>query len=62
MSKQVKPCPFCGGEATLVYPDEDEEDYVIGCYNKCCGFSYERGRGKDKQKLIEAWNRRVDNA
>lgn len=55
---QLKPCPFCGEKPTLLHPDEEGEDYVIGCYNKCCGFSYERARDTDKQKVIDAWNTR----
>ena len=60
MSAKLKPCPFYGGNPTLVYPDEEGDNYVIGCYGDCCGgFSYERAFDLDKQKVINAWNTRA---
>ena len=60
MSEELKPCPFCGKQPTLLYPEhEGIDDYVIGCYDKCCGFSYERARSKYKQEVIDAWNERA---
>lgn len=61
---ELKPCPFCGGEAHL-----DREDIFCDCGAKmelplyvygagdCNGFpSYKEA----KALMIEAWNRRVD--
>ena len=59
MNEKLKPCPFCGDNPTLLHPDEEGGDYVIGCYNECCGYSYERARDTDKQKVINAWNTRA---
>lgn len=58
---KLKPCPFCGKQPTLIHPEYPGEDYVIGCYECCCGFSYERARDPDKQKVIAAWNRRTND-
>ena len=60
MNNELKPCPFCGAQPTLLHPEhEGIDDYVIGCYNDCCGFSYERARSKNKQEVIDAWNARA---
>ena len=56
---ELKPCPFCGGEAKIrdfSTPDLDPEIDVF-CTN--CGgqtFVYET-----VGEAIEAWNRRVEN-
>ena len=54
----LKPCPFCGGEAA-----EDEEDqrftrypYYVECHN--CGARSDEW--KTKKEAIDAWNRRVE--
>lgn len=63
---ELKPCPFCGGEAELVphkffsekFKVWKVESYGIECYNchaKCFPF-FER-----EEDAIKAWNRRVDN-
>lgn len=46
----LKPCPFCGGEAVLY------EHYWCRCKN--CGASTELF--KTEQDAIVAWNRRVE--
>lgn len=58
---ELKPCPFCGGEAKLgTYTQCMAKAYSVICKNKFC-----RGRARqikrDKEKAIEAWNRRSDN-
>ena len=54
----LKPCPFCGGEAVIdVDPDAVRWKYYAVC-NRCCATS---GLTYTPQKAIEAWNRRVDN-
>ena len=74
MMTDLKPCPFCGGEAEI-YP---EVDRIMGkfwyirckkCYCRGTGI-YESGRKLEPQeehaaitgawkKAIEAWNRRA---
>ena len=56
---ELKPCPFCGGEATFggsehVKPYDKPYWYVV-CFN--CGASVYGN--EDKEKAVEAWNRRV---
>ena len=53
MSKELKPCPFCGGNCgarTVGYcPDTSNEDNSLENIERC------------KNKAIEAWNRRADD-
>lgn len=56
MSSELKPCPFCGGEAFVYYsgsPGNGEFSEVI-C--KECKCQTDRLLG---DKAIEAWNRRA---
>lgn len=53
----LKPCPFCGGAASL-YDYEDREDhnrqFTVRCHNGC-------GRASlNKRAIIERWNTRAD--
>jgi Lar family restriction alleviation protein len=50
----LKPCPFCGGRATL-----EGRGYYWGECNSCGAMT--RG-SEDKQKAIEEWNRRAEDA
>ena len=61
---ELKPCPFCGGEAIISvdkYAVKDAKDrrwgYTIICSN-CCAMS---GHTYTVEKAREAWNRRTDN-
>ena len=60
--KELKPCPFCGGEA-LLEPYEARKGYEasIQC-NSCLGrmisITYDDEKTAVK-KVIEAWNRRA---
>ncbi len=62
---ELKPCPFCGGKAGVVYTSD--ENVYIECKN--CNAIMGRTRGtrdfergflsfSDEDKAIEAWNRR----
>lgn len=60
---ELKPCPFCGGETTLVdYGQEgDFEDWDVECVK--CGILFiapgkEEGWTTTKEEVAEAWNRR----
>ena len=68
---EIRPCPFCGGEAELVKSGSDDSSYVVVQCNEC------KARGKgfyvgselkgccDPEKSImaesavKAWNKRV---
>ena len=70
MSKELKPCPFCGGETVVRF---DIGDYMTeeyrGYYVKCCGRRNAncpanwivKGCFSTKEEAIEAWNRRVND-
>lgn len=56
---KLKPCPFCGGEATLYVGNFDVVRCVTPCKIVClCGVS--TGVCRTKEEAIEAWNRRAD--
>ena len=56
MQKELKPCPFCGGNAKA-----EKETYGIWWRVKCQNCPCEVGRNwfGTKAKVVEAWNRRV---
>lgn len=58
---ELKPCPFCGGEA-VIYTGNG--DVSIACKECQCGTAYVSGTGTLKTKIKIAardWNRRCDN-
>ena len=53
MSSNLKPCPFCGGEAEFY----EFTCFWVSCKDCWCEtFTYDT-----KQEAVEAWNRRVNN-
>ena len=66
----LKKCPFCGGDAVLlsgminagiVGDDEDNNYECVVCQNCHAGTETLYGKAdKVKQKVIELWNKRVD--
>ena len=50
---ELKPCPFCGGEAALWGGFDGYEAYCINCQAKV-----ER---EGRAETIEAWNRRAED-
>ncbi len=64
MSEELKTCPFCGGEAEI-YDTGDGISFFIGCRTDRCYLSIKQqciGQYSKQEQMIEAWNRRVDNA
>ena len=62
MKIKLKPCPFCGGEATItMYPIAYSIGYAVECMNFRCpnpdptSICY-----LTKEAAAEAWNRRKD--
>ena len=62
---ELKPCPFCGGDASLMHEEKgiNKDGSVVMC--KACGI---KGQWIEKSYryasdalAIEAWNRRADN-
>ena len=61
MPNELKPCPFCGGEAEIIKTNQCMAKYYsVVCKNKSC-----RGRGakpiSSKHHAIAAWNRRAND-
>lgn len=54
MNKELKPCPFCGGEAELV--ELGIKVWSPRCTQCECRLNQVY---RSEQKAIEAWNRRV---
>ena len=73
---ELKPCPFCGGEAHLSHKTLDERygyamQYEVQCKNCYVGYSFQDDQnpkggyaldGTGEPKAIAAWNRRADIA
>lgn len=58
---ELKPCPFCGGKARLIYVSQMSAVKCQKCkvLGKVFPDYYEQGDGKEN--AIKAWNRRADN-
>lgn len=61
--EELKPCPFCGGEAKLTGYSSAQSMKKYGnkihwviCANKCKASGYEHDT---KEKIIKAWNKRA---
>ena len=64
MSEELKPCPFCGGEAEMQeievcdmseYGESPLIGYVVSCSNCCISFD---GYFSSKEAAAEQWNNR----
>lgn len=58
MMHDLKPCPFCGGDATL--EQNFELAWQIWCANENCTVLSETAIGSELDS-IAAWNRRADD-
>ena len=56
----LKPCPFCGGEAKLMKQFESgvEVGSKIVCFD--CLANFYQGEACDAEENIDAWNRRTE--
>ena len=52
---ELKPCPFCGGEADIDHDHTVEENHAYGC--RICSVWFDTFNADD---AISAWNRRAD--
>ena len=61
-NNELKPCPFCGGEAVkkqwFALFHEEYTDYTCCCVD--CGITTKSC--ETEQEAIESWNRRVGEA
>ena len=62
MMEELKPCPFCGGEAGIVHGDLGRNGSRVIC--KSCGGSTDffciSTRYSSDKKAADAWNARED--
>ena len=56
---ELKPCPFCGGEAVFdtVSNGAGNPRGFVRCKNRCCEMCWVL----NKNEAIEAWNRRAED-
>lgn len=70
-AEKLKPCPFCGGEASMHHDwsSESGDWYVVDCLNDGCmrdersawsGQSVSTGWRKTEAGAVAAWNRRTE--
>ena len=65
MSRELKPCPFCGGKAVLketyryIGHGESIPQYFVKCGNAYCDLYVATCNRDSEEEAIDAWNRRV---
>lgn len=61
---ELKPCPFCGGEAKASFTTTDPNNEFafgwIGCQECRCFINY-RNNKRGLNEATAAWNRRTDD-
>ena len=57
---ELKPCPFCGGEAKLEHLSKSSMVYCLSCKASSKLIEYAPDYASD-EKAIEAWNRRAED-
>lgn len=55
MNKELKPCPFCGGEVRVW---SIKKGFWVSCDNQTCLISPETPLCDEKEHAIEMWNTR----
>lgn len=61
--QELKPCPFCGGEAQLqrhFWAGEDTGEWSVVCMTGPCNVVPRTFADEDKRKVITWWNRRTN--
>jgi hypothetical protein len=58
--QELKPCPFCGGEAEFIEGYYDKPLYSVECKNKSCGgMVLDMDDCFDEDLIKTRWNKRV---
>ena len=60
MAGELKPCPFCGGEAELNESESVFTYFSIWCKNENCIAGAVQVKDFDKERLVNAWNTRAE--
>lgn len=60
MSEELKPCPFCGGEAEIIIFSAEYGTVTVGCANEECDIAMGKAFFTDEE-AIRHWNRRVND-
>ena len=58
MSDELKPCPFCGGEAQVQH-DYERGEYRVLCFGDKCNLVPSTFFFEKKSRAISAWNTRI---
>lgn len=56
----LKPCPFCGSDVTMVYSEQPRIMYGIKCNNDNCVLGAQVKEFEHPHNLVDAWNKRAD--
>ena len=56
---ELKPCPFCGGEAIMERLAVPKWEYRVRCNNIRCKIQPNTWLRKSKEEASEFWNRRA---
>lgn len=60
MSEELKPCPFCGGEARLTYSTDNHKNPYVTCdTDNCPARNPYQWHYRTEDEAISAWNHRV---
>lgn len=54
---ELKPCPFCGGEAIIEQDEDWYWEWTVSCRNEDC-VCYEGRSYETEEEAVAVWNRR----
>jgi Lar family restriction alleviation protein len=67
--ERVKPCPFCGSQATVIQHEDDHYNKIqcttdvyfsISCIGNDCPVEFNVFDSKTEEQAIAKWNERTD--
>lgn len=57
---ELKPCPFCGGEAEMHYVSDIFSRHRPSYWSQCCNCRMSGKHHRTRQEAIDAWNTRAE--
>lgn len=60
MKTELKPCPFCGGEAKVIFSRTTEVQWKVRCKSVDCDVRPTTSWFIEKEDAIDRWNRRTE--